>query len=192
MTIKDKRIILAILSMCLTTAVVVGQNSPKVQWGRQIVTPTQDSIFGTMIVDSNDGIYVSILRTPRDASDSDYKEKHLLKFNQDGKQLWSRQLDATEGENLQHLEVDGLAADNNENIYVFGTTDSQLGQEQKGGFDTFIILLCIEGQVELNYTTGGVTLEKGETVLLPATTGTVSLKSDPGKLLEIYINNHHI
>ena len=63
-------------------------------------------------------------------------------------------------------------------------------EKDYSGFDRFIIYLCTEGSVEINYTTGGIALEKGETLLLPATTGAISIKGDPASLLEVYINNH--
>ena len=148
MEANNNKITFFVIFLLYLTAATAGQNSPKVQWGHQLVTPTKDTLFGTMVVDSNDGIYIAILRTPNDASGSDYKEKHLLKFHQDGKQLWSRQLDATEGENAQHFDMDGLAADDHENIYVFGSTDSKLGLEKKGGSDAFIIKYNQSGDLQ--------------------------------------------
>jgi hypothetical protein len=137
MTVNDKRIISVIFSLYLTST-VVGQNTPTVRWGHQLVTPTKDTIFGAMVVDSNDGIYIAVSRTPMDAPDSTSKDQYLLKYNQDGEQVWSKQLGENAGEDPLHLVVQGLAADDQENIYVFGYTDSKLGQEKKGGYDAFI------------------------------------------------------
>ena len=35
-------------------------SAPTTRWGRQIVTPTKDSIFRSMAADSNDGIYLAV------------------------------------------------------------------------------------------------------------------------------------
>jgi hypothetical protein len=99
------------------------------------VTPTKDSIFGTMVVDSNDGIYIAVSRKPVDAPKSFPQDRYLLKYNQDGEQVWSRQFGANGDEDPLHFVVDGLAADDHENIYAFGHTSSSLGQKNKGKYD---------------------------------------------------------
>lgn len=132
----NKRVILAIFSLYLTST-TLGRSAPTIRWGNQLVTPTQDSIFGAMVVDSNDGIYIVVSRKPKDAPDSSPKDRYLLKYNQDGDQLWIRQLGANRDEDPLHVSVDGLAADDQENIYIFGYTDSTLGREKKGGYDAF-------------------------------------------------------
>jgi hypothetical protein len=126
-----------IVFLCLVNT-TLGLDAPTVQWGRQLVTPTKDSIFGAMAVDSKDGIYIAVSRSPSDASDSKAKDYDLLKFDQNGTQVWSRRLGGRGEEDPLPLVVEGLAADNQENIYVFGYTDSKLGQEKKGGNDVFV------------------------------------------------------
>ena len=115
----------------------LGRDDLTVRWGRQIVTPTKDSIFGAMTVDSNDGIYIAVSRESRDASGSALKKRYLIKFNQDGNQVWSKHLGANGEEAPLHFAVDDLAADDQENIYVFGYTESILGRENKGKYDAF-------------------------------------------------------
>jgi mannose-6-phosphate isomerase len=55
--------------------------------------------------------------------------------------------------------------------------------------DSFVIYLCIEGKLGIEYRgTEKETLEKGETVLLPAEIKKVRLVPEPGtKILEVYI-----
>jgi outer membrane protein assembly factor BamB len=132
----NRRIFLVVCSLCLTTA-ALGRYAPAVRWRHQIVTPTKDSIFDTLVADSNDGIYLSAERESTDASGSTSTVRYLLKYNQDGDQLWSKQLGANGDEHPLHMAVDGLAADDQENIYVFGHTDSKLGREKKGKYDAF-------------------------------------------------------
>lgn len=52
--------------------------------------------------------------------------------------------------------------------------------------DSFVIYVCLEGQLELAYDGGTETIAKGETVLVPAELNEIALKGD-GKLLEVYI-----
>jgi len=55
--------------------------------------------------------------------------------------------------------------------------------------DSFVIFMCVEG--ELNVTAGyqTETLKMGETVLFPANTEEVAFNSEKAKLLEIYVDN---
>jgi hypothetical protein len=91
-----------------------------------------------MVVDSNDSVYIAVSRESQDASGSKIKNQYLLKFNQDGEHVWSRQLGKIGFDEPMGLNVTGLAADNQKNIYVYGYTDSKLGREKKGGYDAFI------------------------------------------------------
>ncbi len=51
--------------------------------------------------------------------------------------MWSRQLGTGADEKSLHMVVDGLAADDQENIYTFGHTADKLGKEKKGAYDAF-------------------------------------------------------
>lgn len=52
--------------------------------------------------------------------------------------------------------------------------------------DSFVIYICLEGNLELAYEGGVETMKKGETVLVPAELNEITLKGK-GKLLEVYI-----
>lgn len=52
--------------------------------------------------------------------------------------------------------------------------------------DSFVIYICLDGSLELEYEGGTETMKKGETVLLPAEIDEVTLKGQ-GKVLEVYI-----
>lgn len=82
-----------------------------------------------MVVNSNDDIFFVI--------DRDYLSKsrtlHLLKYNQAGAQVWSKQL----GANGVHLWVHGLAADDRESFYLFGHAASSPGRKNMGKTDAF-------------------------------------------------------
>ncbi|MHC4072415.1 MAG: hypothetical protein ACYTGS_10345, partial [Planctomycetota bacterium] len=108
-------------------------NTPTVWWGKQIVTPTSSSVLGTMTVDSNDGIYLAVMRDSANAFNSTFRDKYLVKFNQNGGQVWNRPLEKNLTGDTHHLEVDGLAADDRENVYVFGSTGCE-----EDGHDAFI------------------------------------------------------
>ena len=55
--------------------------------------------------------------------------------------------------------------------------------------DSFVIYICIEGGLAINYETGTETLAKGESILLPASFNSVQLQpnTEGAKLLEVYI-----
>ena len=53
--------------------------------------------------------------------------------------------------------------------------------------DSFTIYMCVGGKVEIANENGSATIKKGETVLVSATSRTISLKTDEAKLLEVTI-----
>jgi mannose-6-phosphate isomerase len=58
-------------------------------------------------------------------------------------------------------------------------------------FDTFVIYLCLEGSYSLNWEEASVTVQKGETLLVPASIENFVLKPANGeetKLIEVYID----
>ena len=130
MTANDKRITLAIVSLFLTS-MAMGRNVPKVRWGHQLVTPTFDAARAA-VVDSNDDIYFVVQKRSEQDRSSTSKGVFLLKYNQQGDQLWSKQLDP----GLE--DAPGLAADDQGNIYLFGFVSSTPERETKGKNDVVI------------------------------------------------------
>ncbi|MCZ4696481.1 mannose-6-phosphate isomerase [Ancylomarina euxinus] len=54
--------------------------------------------------------------------------------------------------------------------------------------DSFVIYMCLDGEFELEYSTGNIILEKGETILIPAELKSLVLKpKGTVELLEVYI-----
>jgi mannose-6-phosphate isomerase len=55
--------------------------------------------------------------------------------------------------------------------------------------DSFVIYICLEGEVKIETESGSETIQKGETILIPASIENVLLKpaSTSAKLLEVYI-----
>lgn len=51
--------------------------------------------------------------------------------------------------------------------------------------DSFTIYMCVEGEAQISNENGDTTVQKGESVLLPASSNTISLKTSGCKLLEI-------
>ena len=82
MTANDKRIILVILSLCLTS-VALGRDDLTVRWGHQLVTPTFDAVRAA-IVDSNDDIYFVVKKRSEKELNSTFKGVFLLKYSQKG------------------------------------------------------------------------------------------------------------
>ena len=136
MTTNDKRTMLVVFSLCLTST-ALGRSAPGVQWGRQIVTPTNDSIFGTLVAHSNEGVYLAVSRKSKDDAGKSSEDRYLLKYSQDGNPLWSKQIGANGHGNPVPLMVNGLATDDQGNVYVGGHTEGKLGQKTLGKNDAF-------------------------------------------------------
>lgn len=62
--------------------------------------------------------------------------------------------------------------------------DMQLDVSQR---DSFTIYMCVSGAVTISTETGAVHIQKGETVLVPASIQKINLKSNSAKLLEVTI-----
>ena len=61
------------------------------------------------------------------------------------------------------------------------------GLKKQNNFDSFIIYMCVDGEVEVITESSNEKLFKGETLLLPASIKNFTLKSYHAKLLEIYV-----
>jgi hypothetical protein len=126
--------VLVVLSLFLTTA-ALGNNSPAVRWGHQLMSETDD-VPRSAVVGSDGGIYFAFIKAVKDAPGWDgnviSKSWFLLKYNQEGEQLWNKQLDP------EVAEVSGLTADDQGNIYVFGPAGSTSERKTKGKADGYI------------------------------------------------------
>lgn len=59
--------------------------------------------------------------------------------------------------------------------------------EKKNRFDSFIIYMCVDGDVEILTDVSKDIISQGETILIPAEIKNFKLKSKYGKLLEVYV-----
>jgi mannose-6-phosphate isomerase len=59
--------------------------------------------------------------------------------------------------------------------------------KDSSNLDSFVIFMCVEGNVKLTAGLHTETLKMGETVLLPATTEEVLINSKNGKLLDVFL-----
>ena len=59
--------------------------------------------------------------------------------------------------------------------------------EKQNTYDSFIIYICVDGNVEIITEVSTENISKGETVLIPAGIENFKLKSNYGKLLEVYV-----
>ena len=53
--------------------------------------------------------------------------------------------------------------------------------------DSFTIYMCVGGSAEISSDTGAVMIQKGETVLIPASSKTISIDTTEAKLLEVTV-----
>ena len=129
----NRSMVLVVFSLFLTTA-ALGGNGPAVRWGHQLMSETDD-VPRSAAVDGEGGIYFAFKKQVKDApgfaGSVISTSWFLLKYNQEGEQLWNKPLDP------RIRDTDGLAADDHGNIYVFGIVDGTHEGEVKGGSDGF-------------------------------------------------------
>ena len=110
-------------------------NANTIRWGHQLMSETDD-VPRSAVVDNEGGIYFAFKKQVKDAPGFDGSvistSWHLLKYNQEGEQLWSKQLDPRVEDTM------GMTADDQGNLYVFGIVGSTHEQEAKGKNDVVI------------------------------------------------------
>jgi len=130
----NRSIFLIVFSLLLTTAALDG-NANTIRWGHQLMSETDD-IPRSAVVVGEGGIYFAFKKQVKDApgfaGSVISTSWFLLKYNQEGEQLWSKQLDPRVEDTM------GMTADNQGNIYVFGHAGSTHEQEAKGKNDVVI------------------------------------------------------
>ncbi len=130
----NRSLFLIVFSLCLTTG-ALGVNTQTVRWGRQLVSETDD-VPRSAAVDGEGGIYFAFMKQVRETPGFDgkviSKSWHLLKYNPKGEQLWTRRLDP------EIVDVSGLTADDQGNIYVFGPAGSTSERKTNGKADAYI------------------------------------------------------
>ena len=102
-------------------------------------------------------------------------------------------IDAFDFEMANDFRIDYQKEKNTSNKMVscpFFTTnfveiDSEL--DVKNTHDSFLIYMCVDGEVEVSTDVSSEYISKGETILIPAEIKNFTLKSDYGKLLEVYV-----
>ena len=116
----NRSIFLIVFSFFLTMA-ALGVNTQTVRWGHQLMSETDD-IPRSAVVDGEGGIYFAFKKQVKDApgfaGSVISTSWFLLKYNQEGEQLWSKQLDPRVENTM------GMTADDQGNIYVFGHAGS--------------------------------------------------------------------
>ena len=63
--------------------------------------------------------------------------------------------------------------------------DSEL--EKENNHDSFVIYICVDGQAELTTSNGSEIINKGDTLLLPASIKNYTLKATHAEVLEVYV-----
>ena len=103
-------------------------------------------------------------------------------------------LDAIDYKKKDDFKVDYSRAANQSNALVhcpyFKTDYRKLTQDihlDCSGEDSFRIYMCVEGSVEIEAETGSITLQKGETALIPAEVPSLRIKTTGAGLLEVTI-----
>jgi len=102
-------------------------------------------------------------------------------------------IDAFNFEMDNDFKVDYKKQENNSNAMVscpfFTTNFIEINTELKktNSHDSFIIYMCVDGDVEVYTTSYSEKISKGETLLIPAAIKNFILKSNSAKLLEVYV-----
>lgn len=102
-------------------------------------------------------------------------------------------IDAIDFDMEDNFRVDYSKEKNSSNTMVscpyFTTSYLEVDQPitKENAQDSFFIYMCVDGEVTIETEHSSVSISKGETVLLPASIKTYTLKSEAAKLLEVYV-----
>ena len=112
-------------------------------------------------VDSQGNAYVSGWTTGDLAGNSGSYDPFLAKYNRDGTQEWIRQF-GTGGDDSSYTA--SFDIDSEDNIYVTGYTNSNLGGANQGGYDTWVVKYDSEGTQQWTQQLGTTKREYGTDV----------------------------
>ena len=79
------------------------------------------------------------------------------------------------------------------NCEYFATNILNINKHQTKDYSTlnsFVVFMCVEGEIDITAGCHTETIKMGETVLLPAITEEVAFNSDNAKILEIYVGDY--
>lgn len=113
---------------------------PKLVWGKHLGTPEDDEVKGVAI-DKSGNIYVAG-HTNGKIGETDYEGQDifLCKLTNDGEILWTKQFGSSQDEWCQTLAID-----KENHLYVGGTTNGELGGQNAGRADAFMIKFNDQG-----------------------------------------------
>ena len=115
-------------------------SSGNVLWSKQFGTPEEEDILWCAI-DKSSNIYITGSTTGDMAGkNAGLEDIFVVKFDSDGKLLWTKQF-GTSGTDVAR----GLFVDSKGFVYATGNTDGKLGQTTFGKVDCFIIKLDSNG-----------------------------------------------
>ena len=105
------------------------------QWVKQFGSPDYDFLWDVK-TDSKDNVYATgwTLGDLGGKNAGDY-DAWLAKYDTNGNQQWIKQF-GTSGDDAPYMN--GLDVDSNDNIFVAGYTDSNLGGENAGSYDAWV------------------------------------------------------
>lgn len=157
-------------------------------WTTQFGTSGEEDIQWSAIDDS-DYVYITGSTTGSLGAKNEGKEDiFIVKFNPDGKPLWSQQL-GTDSTDVGK----GIYVDNKGFLYVTGFTTGKLGKESKGKSDGFIVKLNTNGipvyayqfGTEENDMCNSITGDSGELYICGTTSGDIAGKNNG--FLDIFV-----
>ncbi len=143
-------------------------------WKRQLGTP-QDDQMQEIAVDMNGNCFITGgTKGDLEGKNAGENDIFLIKIDNDGNTLWSRQIGTEKEDAGAYLEIDKEGF-----IYITGSTRGNLASENKGGKDVFILKYDNKGNLIFKQQFGdtksdigsGISFDKKGNIYISGTTG---------------------
>lgn len=155
-TVSTKSVILVILLVIAASNHL--QSQTNFVWGKQFGSD-KDEYALNHLTDQNGNIYVAGKTTGTiDGKNLGENDGFLIKIDNQGNTLWSRQFGTSQEEDIQWSAID-----NEGNVYITGSTTGVLQDKNFGKEDVFVIKYTPQGEVEWSrqFGTDSIDVAKG-------------------------------
>ena len=181
-SVNTKSIILVILLMIAAANRLKSQTN--FVWGKQFGSDKDEYVLNHL-TDQNGNIYVAGKTTGTiNGKNQGGNDGFLIKIDNQGNTLWSRQFGTSQEEDIQWSAID-----NEGNVYITGSTTGVLQDKNFGKEDVFVIKYTPQGEVEWSRQFGtdsidvakGIYVDPSGYVYITGFTGGIIGKSSMGK-----------
>ena len=132
-----------VILIALASFSIKSESQTKFIWGKQFGSEKEEYVMNHLI-DNKGNIYIAG-KTAGTIADKNFGDNDgfLIKIDSSGNTIWSQQFGTPGVEDVQWSAID-----NNDNVYITGSTSGDLAGKNHGKEDIFVVKYTPTGQME--------------------------------------------